>query len=228
VSRGDRGARPGHRRQQRASRATAPDVAVTNLADDVAVGPDTQIVERVHETELVVSAGSFFQPSAAAAELLVSRVALSAGSALQRAAHIVDAYGGVGLFTATLAGRAPNAGWTMIESNPTAAGDAARNVGPVTGIDAEIALCDVAGWHATPADLVIADPARIGLRAGAVSALAATGAGRMVLVSCDAASLGRDSALLAQHGYRHVRSEVLGLFPRTPHVEVVSVFDRDG
>jgi 23S rRNA (uracil1939-C5)-methyltransferase len=84
----------------------------------------------------------------------------------------------------------------------------------------------VARWVPTTADLVIADPSRTGLGAAATASLAASGASRLVLVSCDAASLGRDSALLAAHGFRHVRSEVLSLFPRTPHVEVVTVFDR--
>jgi 23S rRNA (uracil1939-C5)-methyltransferase len=64
------------------------------------------------------------------------------------------------------------------------------------------------------------------LGTGAASVLAATGASRIVLVSCDAGSLGRDTRLLVGHGFRHIRSEVLALFPRTPHVEVVTTFDR--
>jgi 23S rRNA (uracil1939-C5)-methyltransferase len=59
-----------------------------------------------------------------------------------------------------------------------------------------------------------------------VSAVAATGAGLCVLVSCDPASLGRDAALLAGSGFRHVRSTVIDLFPHTSHVEVVSSFTR--
>ena len=35
-----------------------------------------------------------------------------------------------------------------------------------------------------------------------------------------------DTALLAAHGYRHGGSTVLDLFPHTPHVEVVTRFDR--
>jgi 23S rRNA (uracil1939-C5)-methyltransferase len=49
---------------------------------------------------------------------------------------------------------------------------------------------------------------------------------RVVLVSCDPVSLARDTVLLAGHGYRHGGSTVLDLFPNTPHVEVVTVFDR--
>jgi 23S rRNA (uracil1939-C5)-methyltransferase len=45
-----------------------------------------------------------------------------------------------------------------------------------------------------------------------------------VLVSCDAASLGRDAWLLSERGYRHAGSKVIDQFPHTHHVEVVSRF----
>uniref|UniRef100_A0A6J7P3J7 Unannotated protein n=1 Tax=freshwater metagenome TaxID=449393 RepID=A0A6J7P3J7_9ZZZZ len=85
---------------------------------------------------------------------------------------------------------------------------------------------DVEAWTPEPMDLVVADPSRSGLGRGGVGAVTATGAGTVVLVSCDAAALGRDTALLAAAGYRHAGSEVLELFPQTPHVEVVTRFER--
>ena len=45
-----------------------------------------------------------------------------------------------------------------------------------------------------------------------------------VLVSCDPASLARDTALLAAAGYRHDGTVVLDLFPHTHHVETVTRF----
>jgi 23S rRNA (uracil1939-C5)-methyltransferase len=54
--------------------------------------------------------------------------------------------------------------------------------------------------------------------------LAATNAQRIVLVSCDAGSLGRDARRLDELGYEHSTSIVVDLFPHTPHVEVVSLF----
>ena len=47
-----------------------------------------------------------------------------------------------------------------------------------------------------------------------------------MLVSCDAASLGRDVALLRDAGYELTRLTPVDLFPHTFHVEVVTVFDR--
>ena len=77
-----------------------------------------------------------------------------------------------------------------------------------------------------PADVVVADPARTGLGRPGVDALVACGAPRLVLVSCDPASLGRDVALLATAGYRLRRVAIVDSFAQTSHVEAVSVLDR--
>ena len=56
--------------------------------------------------------------------------------------------------------------------------------------------------------------------------VAATGASRVVLVSCDAHALERDAEALASAGFTLTRATPLDPFPHTPHVEVVSVLDR--
>ena len=81
-------------------------------------------------------------------------------------------------------------------------------------------------WVPQPVELAVADPARSGLGREATDVLAATGARRLVLVSCDPVSLARDTVLLAARGYHHAGSTVLDLFPHTAHVEVVTRFDR--
>jgi tRNA/tmRNA/rRNA uracil-C5-methylase (TrmA/RlmC/RlmD family) len=72
----------------------------------------------------------------------------------------------------------------------------------------------------------VADPPRTGLGRRAAERLAATGASRIVLVSCDPAAMGRDVALLSGHGYHHVATTLVDLFPHTPHVEAVTEVDR--
>ena len=88
---------------------------------------------------------------------------------------------------------------------------------------------EVGGWRPPPdttVDVVLADPARSGLGRPGVAALSRTGAPVLVLVSCDAASLGRDAKLLAAAGYRHERTAVIDTFPHTTHVEAVTRFVR--
>jgi 23S rRNA (uracil1939-C5)-methyltransferase len=98
----------------------------------------------------------------------------------------------------------------------------------LAGTDTTLVTADVDRWRPSLAGLVVADPARQGLGARAVERLAGTGGGRLVLVSCDAAALGRDAALLAARGFRLERATLVDLFPHTHHVEVVSRFDRVG
>jgi 23S rRNA (uracil1939-C5)-methyltransferase len=81
-------------------------------------------------------------------------------------------------------------------------------------------------WRPEPASLVVADPSRAGLGRAGVAAVVGSGGERLVLVSCDAASLGRDARLLAAAGFQPVESVVVDQFPMTSHVEVVSRFDR--
>lgn len=180
-----------------------------------AVGPDARLVERVAGRSLRVSAPSFFQSGPDAAELLVSSVAAVVGPAT---GSFLDAYGGVGLFAATLA--APVDGEVvLVEGSASSCADARVNLP-----DASVVHSRFEDWPPRPFDTVVADPSRSGLGAAAAAVVAATGAARLVLVSCDPVAMARDAALLAARGYRHGGSTVLDLFPHTPHVEVVSVF----
>jgi 23S rRNA (uracil1939-C5)-methyltransferase len=184
---------------------------------DVALGPGTRLVERVAGATLQVSARSFFQTRHDGAAALVAVVRdLLAGQATTGV--LVDAYAGVGLFGVTVG---QDRDVIAIEQSPSSCSDARLNLPR-----AQVVEDTVERWHPVPADTIVADPARRGLDRRAVDVLAATGASRLVLVSCDPVSLARDAHLLSAAGYRHDTSVVVDLFPHTPHVEVVTSFDR--
>jgi len=176
-------------------------------------------VRRDHLHEIVdghtfrVSAASFFQSRPDGADALVAVVRDELGPVRR----LVDAYSGVGLFSRL------GAEVTAVERSPSSVADARHNVPDATVVESA-----VEDWSATPADAVVADPARRGLGAAGVAVLAATGAEHIVLVSCDAGSLGRDTVELGAVGYRYEHSTLVDLFPHTPHVEVVSRFRRVG
>jgi 23S rRNA (uracil1939-C5)-methyltransferase len=135
---------------------------------------------------------------------------------------VVDAYCGVGIFAACAAD--PSARVVAIERSPAALADARHNL---AGRDVKLVAGEVGRWRARRGeaiDLVLADPARTGLGRPGVQALAGAGAPVLVLVSCDPASLGRDSRLLAGAGYRHERTLVVDTFPHTTQVEAVTRF----
>jgi tRNA/tmRNA/rRNA uracil-C5-methylase (TrmA/RlmC/RlmD family) len=186
---------------------------------ELAAGKRAWLHEAVAGVRLRVSARSFFQAGPEAAEALVATVATAAGEVAD-GARLVDLYGGVGLFAATV-GRGANV--ELVEASASSAADARVNL---RDRGARVVRSDVARWRARPADVVVADPPRAGLGPDGVRAVRATRAPRLVLVSCDAGALGRDAGLLAGAGYRLVASTVVDAFPHTPHVEVVSRFDR--
>ena len=201
-----------------------PGATVTGLPSHVVIGRKAMLHEVVQGVSLQVSMASFFQASQVAAELLVSAVNDAAGDAALSGEYgpIIDAYGGVGLFTATLVDT--DIPVVLVESNPSACSDARSNL---HDHDVSIEQIAVEQWRVQDAGLVIADPARNGLGAMGVNAIVATEAKRIVLVSCDAVAGARDIRLLLDAGYACEGVTVLDLFPNTPHVEVVSSFTRN-
>lgn len=203
---------------------------------DVQVPGDVTVVESgrrgqraaVHEDvggrRWRISVDSFFQSGPAAAELLTSAVDDAVGDGLGAGGLLVDAYAGVGLLGGLVAaGR--RARLISIEQHRSAVGDATVNL---ADLDAKIVAAAVDRWQpprGDTVDVVVADPARPGLGRPGVAALAAAQAKRLVLVSCDPASLARDATLLEAAGYRLARCQVVDLFPHTAHVEAVARFD---
>ena len=75
---------------------------------------------------------------------------------------------------------------------------------------------------------VIVDPPRTGLSKDALDGVLRLRASRLVYVSCDVATLARDARRIVDAGERYAiaRADAFDLFPNTPHVETVVVFDR--
>lgn len=200
-----------------------PADSVRGLPSDVGLNSDAVVHESISGQTFQISAASFFQSSPQAATALVEATRRALGDVNSwGAGPVVDAYCGVGLFATTVFPVDRHV--IAIESNPSACADARANV---SGRDIEIVQAPVEEWQPVEAAVVVADPARDGLRAGGVQVLTATKASVIVLISCDPASLGRDARLFNEQRYRLEYSEVLDLFPHTHHVEVVSRFVRD-
>jgi 23S rRNA (uracil1939-C5)-methyltransferase len=200
-----------------------PADSVSGLPSDVSSSSDAVVHESIAGQTFQISAASFFQSSPQAATALVEATQRALGDVNSWGeGTVVDAYCGVGLFATTVFPVDRHV--IAIESNPSACADARVNV---AGRDIEIVQAPVEEWQPVEAAVVVADPARDGLRAGGVQVLTATKASVIVLISCDPASLGRDARLLNEQRYRLEYSEVLDLFPHTHHVEVVSRFVRD-
>jgi 23S rRNA (uracil1939-C5)-methyltransferase len=78
-------------------------------------------------------------------------------------------------------------------------------------------------WASQKFDKVLLDPARSGA-AGVVDQLARLGAKRVVYVSCNPATLARDSQSLIEQGFTLEKLAMLDMFPHTSHLESMALF----
>lgn len=167
-----------------------------------------------------VSAGSFFQINLAQAERLVDLML----EALEPTAEqiVFDLYCGVGLFSAFLASRVGQV--VGVEAYGPAIDDAAINLDEFDNVSLYAADIDEAlpALEVRPSAVVL-DPPRAGLSATAAERLGGSGAARIAYVSCDPATLARDVARLARHGYRLAWAQPLDMFPQTFHIETVAL-----
>jgi 23S rRNA (uracil1939-C5)-methyltransferase len=181
----------------------------------------TVIHEEIAGRRFRISPRSFFQTRADGAAALVSVVDEAIGP--DPTGTLVDLCSGVGLFAATIGDRFDRV--VTVESNRSSVADARVNLAHL-GDRVAVRSSTFERWTPEPADVVIADPSRAGLGKDGVANVAATGAPLVVLVSCDAGSLGRDAGLLTAAGYRLDAITLVDLFPNTAHVEVVTTYRR--
>jgi len=142
---------------------------------------------------------------------------------------VLDLFCGLGNFTLPLARRAARV--VGVEGDAALVARARDNA-EVNGIgNAEFHAADLAAdprgaaWAAGSFDRVLLDPPRAGA-AAVLPLVAASGARRVVYVSCHPGSLARDAGeLVREHGFRFTSAGVMDMFPHTAHVESIAVFE---
>lgn len=80
-------------------------------------------------------------------------------------------------------------------------------------------------WAAEQFDKVLLDPARAGA-SGIIDQVSELGAQRVVYVSCNPATLARDSQSLMEQGYKLTKLGMLDMFPHTSHLESMALFEK--
>jgi len=112
-----------------------------------------------------------------------------------------------------------------VELAGPSARDARRNAGrlaPAVRVHRADALVGLRSWRpASGSEVIVVDPPRTGLGRDLLLALSERRQARLVYVSCDPPSLGRDLARLASRGWSPTRLEAFDQFPDTFHLESV-------
>ena len=206
-----------------------------NTADtNVVLSPDCRTLygdgrlrDRLAGVEVALSPLSFYQVNHEMAERLYAHAAALAGEG----DLLLDLYCGAGTIGLSMAGRFARV--IGVEVVPAAVEDARANA-TRNGIgNAEFLCADAAEAAArlegegTHPDVVVVDPPRKGLSPDLPALIADKMApARIVYVSCDPATLARDLAAFAAHGYAVKEARGFNLFPRTAHVETVALLTR--
>ncbi|MEZ5076629.1 MAG: 23S rRNA (uracil(1939)-C(5))-methyltransferase RlmD [Solirubrobacterales bacterium] len=188
--------------------------------------------ERLREVlcglQLEMSHGAFFQTNTEMAERLYTVAAEYAG--LSGRERVFDLYCGIGTIGLTLAGGAGEV-WGL-EIVPEAIADAEANA-KRNGIGNARFLAANARTGVRPLleqagkpDVVVIDPPRAGLSQKIVRRVLECEAEKIVYVSCNPTTLAPNAAQLVESGYKLVRVKPVDMFPQTPHIECVALFER--
>ena len=225
------------RRLRQAVPALAGVVLNQNTRDtNVILGPDYHTLwgrDFLEETlcgmTFRLSVPSFFQINRAQTERLYAQALDFAG--LTGTETVLDLYCGIGTISLALAQRAAQV--IGAEIVPPAIRDAKENALRNHVENAEFFCGDAADIAAKlesdglRPDVVTVDPPRKGLAPEVIASVAAMGPEKVVYVSCDPATLGRDVKIFREFGYEAKRAAAVDMFPGTAHVETVVLLSRE-
>jgi 23S rRNA (uracil1939-C5)-methyltransferase len=207
----------------------------TDALGETTMGGETELLRGASKLEeelsglrFRVSAEAFFQTNTEMAEQLYAVAAQYAD--LRGTERLFDLYCGIGTVGLTLGVRAAEL-WGLEIVEPAVA-DAIENArlnefthARFFAGDARIALGELVEKAGRP-DVVVVDPPRAGLSKKVVRRLIEAGPRRIVYISCNPTTLAPNAAQLAEAGWVLKKVRPVDMFPQTPHIEVVAVFDR--
>jgi len=183
------------------------------------------LIEKIGDISYRVGMRSFFQTNTVQTEKLYQKALEYAH--LNEKSRVIDAYCGIGSIGLLAASEVYKV--FGIEIVRSAISDAKKNA-ELNGIknaffevgDAETVL---AKWKNYKFDAIFVDPPRRGCSKGFIDQMIKMKIPRVIYISCDQATLGRDLEILANNGYRLVEITPFDMFPQTIQIESVSLLE---
>lgn len=171
-----------------------------------------------------VSHSSFWQSNINAPATLIAAVLEFAQ--LKDGDHLLDLYGGVGLFAgAALSHIGPSGRVDIVEASRSATRDARVNFRSHENVKIHTGDVAIELKKFNSADVIILDPPRTGAGKAVIEDMASVAPRAIVYVACDPAALARDTGYLRGAGYHLVSIRAFDLFPMTHHVESLALFE---
>jgi len=189
---------------------------------------EERLREELCGLQLEMSHGAFFQTNTEMAERLYAVAAEFAG--LEGKERVFDLFCGIGTIGLTMARQAGEV-WGL-EIVPEAITDAERNArrnkvenAHFMAANARTGVRPLVEKAGKP-DVVVVDPPRAGLSQKIVRRVIECEAEKIVYVSCNPTTLAPNAAQLGEAGYKLTRVRPVDMFPQTPHIECVALFER--
>ncbi|MCL2442529.1 MAG: TRAM domain-containing protein [Treponema sp.] len=178
------------------------------------------------DKEITLDAGVFFQSNCFMLEKLINEL-INTATRADRNLPMADLYCGVGTFALFLGGMFPKI--ILAEENKNAVSLARENL---KELNAEYFALRDTEWpriifnKKNNLGFAVIDPPRSGLNPKLASALTLDGPPVLTYVSCDPASLARDSTILTAGGYKLIKLLLFDFYPQTSHIESLAVFEK--
>ena len=187
-------------------------------------GEDT-VSDYIGDFRFNISPLSFFQVNPIQTEVLYGKALEYAN--LTGNEEVFDAYCGTGTITLFLSQKAKKV--YGVEIIPQAIDNAwinakenkVENVEFFVG-ESEVVIPDLIN-KGVKADVVVVDPPRKGCDKKLLDAITHIDAKKIVYVSCDPSTLGRDLKVLEENGYKTLEVQPVDMFPNTAHIENVAL-----
>lgn len=187
-------------------------------------GEDT-ISDYIGDFRFNISPLSFFQVNPTQTEVLYGKALEYAN--LTGNEEVFDAYCGTGTITLFLSQKAKKV--YGVEIIPQAIDNAWINAkeNKVDNVEffvgeSEVVIPDLIN-KGVKADVVVVDPPRKGCDKKLLDAITNIDAKKIVYVSCDPSTLGRDLKVLEENGYKTLEVQPVDMFPNTAHIENVAL-----
>jgi 23S rRNA (uracil1939-C5)-methyltransferase len=179
---------------------------------------------KVLNRELALDIGVFFQSNGAMLEKLLTDLQEIVRNA-EKNLPMADLYCGVGTFAVFLGESFPQI--DLVEENRTALTLARENIVPFfVDFYAQRSEEWAKNLSARQYSFIIVDPPRQGLDTALTQRLSSNGPPLLAYVSCDPATLARDSKALCEGGYELIELRWYDFYPQTAHIESLAVFSR--
>lgn len=188
------------------------------------------ITEVLHGIPFDISMESFFQTNPASAALLYAKAVEYLRAGIGEQGTIFDLFCGTGTIAQLVSREFPEAEVVGVDIEAQAIADARKAAADQQNI--RFFAADVGRFllehpeYQGRIDAIVLDPPRAGIAPKSLKRTIELGAPCLVYISCNPATLARDTATLQEAGYELVRWSLVDQFPHTAHVEALTLFQK--